>query len=241
MKVFAIARREPRSYFSTTLGWLVLSGFLFLTGFFWISMVSTYMQQELDLVYNPQAAASLNFTDHLLPPFFGNTAVVLLMICPALSMGLLADEFRRHTIELLHTSPISSGEIVLGKFLGAMGFVTVLLGASAYMPLTTLWYGQPDLLVIVAGYLGLFLLCGAMIAMGMLFSAITSKSMVAMVLTFSSGLVLWVLPWIATGDNPDSLLTQLSMMTHLEDILVGAPLLQLLLRHRLRHRRCCHR
>jgi len=222
MKILAIAGRELRSYFSTSLGWLVLTGFLFLSGVFWISMVSTYMQQEIDLVYNPEAAAQLNFTDHLLPPFFGNTAVILLMLSPALSMGLFAEEYRRHTIELLQTSPITGVEIVLGKFLGALGFAAVLLGASAYMPLTTYYFGHPDPLVIAAGYSGLLLLCASMIAMGMLFSAMTSKQLVAMVLTFSAGLVLWVLPWMATNGDPDNVLAQLSVMTHLQDMLQGA-------------------
>lgn len=222
MKVLAIANRELRSYFSTPLGWLVLTGFLVLTAMFWMSMVTTYIQQENDLVYNPEAAAQLNFTDHLLPPFFGNTAVILLMLSPALSMGLFAEEYRRHTMELLHTSPISGAEVVLGKFLGALGFVAVLLLASTHMPLSTLYFGNPDLAVIVTGYAGLLLLSGAMIAMGMLFSAMTNKQLVAMVLTFSAGLVLWILPWMATDGDPNNVLAQLSVMTHLEAILAGA-------------------
>ena len=123
MKVLHIASRELRSMFSTPVGWLVLCGYLLLTGVFWTYMVENYVLQSQDLVYNPMAAAQLNLTDYLLAPFYGNCAVVLVMMLPAVSMRSFSEEFRQRTMELLATSPVSTAEIVLGKFLGAFLFM----------------------------------------------------------------------------------------------------------------------
>ena len=166
MAIFTIAGRELRGIFNTAVGWLVLAGFLLVCGFFWASMVSFYVIQSTDLVANPYAGSQMSLNDHLLAPFFGNTSVVLLMVCPALSMRLFAEERKQGTLELLLTSPVRTVEIVLGKYLGAMAFVVVMLLCTAYVPLT-LWTAsaQADFGVLAGGYTVLLLVSGAVVAM----------------------------------------------------------------------------
>jgi len=220
MNVLHIAWRELRSIFHTPVGWLVLGGYLFVTGVFWVYMVENYVLQSQDLVYNPYAASQLTLEDYLLEPFFGNCAVVLLMILPGVSMRLFSEEFRQHTMELLLTSPVSTAEIVLGKFFGALGFVGVLLLTSLHYPIALLQWGTPEPGVLLGGYLGLLLMSGALLAMGMLFSSLTSNQIVAMVLAFAASLSLFVLDWGA--ESPDDWNHKLALAPHLSDMLQGA-------------------
>ena len=220
MKVLHIALREFRSFFATPTGWLVLGGYLFLTGVFWTYMVENYVLQSQDLVYNPSAAQLLNLTDYLLAPFYGNCATVLIFVLPAVSMRTFSEEFRQRTMELLATSPVSTTEIVAGKYLGALGFVAVLLLVSLYQPVSLMQWGDPDLGVLAGSYLGLLLLSGLMLSMGLLISSFTSSQLVALVLTFAAGLVLMVLDWGAA--SLDAWNARLAVSSHLGQLMAGA-------------------
>ncbi len=220
MKLVHIALREFGSYFATPVGWLVLCGYLFLTGVFWTYMVESYVLQSQDLVYNPAAASLLNLTDYLLAPFYGNCATVLIFVLPAVSMRGFSEEYRQRTMELLATSPVSTAEIVAGKFLGAMGFVAVLLLVSLYQPISLAQWGEPELGVIAGSYLGMTLLAALVLSLGLLISSFTSSQLVALVLTFAACLVLMVLDWGAP--SPDAWNARLALSTHLGDLMSGA-------------------
>ncbi len=219
MNALAIAGRELRGIFNTTIGWLVLAGFLLLTGVFWSSMVSYYALESADVIANPYAASQMNLTDYLFSPFFGNTAIVLMMVCPAVSMRLFSEEIKQRTLELLLTSPVSTLDIVLGKFLGALGFVAILLAGTLPGPILLAAWSTPDLGTVAAGYFGLLLVGAAILAMGLLFSALTANQIVALVWTFAAALGLWVLSWVS--QDPTSIFTQLALVTHVQDLLSG--------------------
>lgn len=223
MSVFHIAWRELASILNTAVGWLVLAGFLVVAGFFWSSMVSFYVTQSTDLLTNPYAGAQMNLSDHLLAPYFGNVAVVLLMICPAISMRLFSEEVRQRTMELLLTAPVSTASIVAGKLLGALAFVVLMLASTLHLPLTLMVWGSPDVGVLIGGYASLLLVAATILAMGMMFSAMTANQVVAVVLTFGSALVLWVLGWAASGDGAlAEVLTGLGLLDHVQGFLTGA-------------------
>lgn len=109
---------------------------------------------------------------------------------------------------------------MLGKFFGALGFVGVLLVTSLHYPLALLQWGTPEPGVLLGGYLGLLLMSGALLAMGMLFSSLTSNQIVAMVLAFTASLSLFVLDWGA--ESPDDWNHKLALAPHLSDMLQGA-------------------
>lgn len=220
MTIAWIANRELRSIFHTAVGWLVLTAFLLITGVFWVIMVDAYVAQSNDLVHNPYLAQQMNLTDFLLLPFFGNCTIIVLMVSPALSMRLFAEEFKQHTMELLLTSPVSTAEIVLGKFFGAVGYLIVLLLCTLHYPISLLMWGEPEIGVLLGGYAGLLLLGSAIIAMGMLFSSWTENQIVASVLTFGAALTLYILSF--NEMDPDALLNKISMSTHVVDLLRGA-------------------
>lgn len=219
MNVLTIAGRELRAIFNTTIGWLVLAGFLLVTGVFWASMVSYYAIESTDMVASPYSPSQMNLTDYLFSPFFGNTAVVLMMVCPAISMRLFSEERKDHTLELLLTSPVSTWEIVVGKFLGALGFIAILLVATLAGPILVSIWGDPDLATVASGYFALMLVASGIVAMGMLFSAFTSNQIVALVWTFAAALGLWVLSWVS--QDPTSVFSEIALVSHVEEMLSG--------------------
>jgi len=219
MKCWVIARRELRGIFTTTTGWLVLGGFWMLAGFFWSSMVSFYLLQSAELVSNPYTQAEIRLSEHLLSPFFGNLSVILLMIMPALTMRLFAEERKQGTLELLFSSPISTTDIVAGKAIAVFFFLLVMLAGTLYAPLTLWTWGQLDIGLLACGYLGVFLMAAAVSSMGMLCSALTENQVVALILAFSASLAMWVLAWIS--EDPTHILVQIAMVTHAEELLRG--------------------
>lgn len=222
-RVLAIASRELEAYFATAIGWLCLGGFVFLTGFVFAWIVSAYADQATRAMMNPYGGGGVNVNEQVLPEFFGTTAVILLLMSPALSMRLFAEDVKQRSMELLLSSPLSSFEIVAGKYLGALGFLSVmLLGTLHYMAILT-WLTKPDPMVIVTNYLGTFLLAAAFLAVGMLTSAFTSSQLIALVLSFGTLLMLWFLSGIGSllPGTAGEVLGYLSVLSHLEELSRG--------------------
>lgn len=226
MKILHLAWREILGYFSTPVGWLVLAGFQLLTGFFYIQIVSAYITTAGDLVYNPYGASELNLTDHLLAPYFSNTIIILLLVGPALSMRLFAAEFQNRTMELLFTSPISTGEIVLGKFLGGLGMAFLMLFSTLHYSLALVYWGTPDPAVLVSGHIAMLLILATIVAMGCVVSASTRSQLVALVFTFVAGLMLYILAFAPADSTMFGLpigqfAQQLSISTHALGLMRG--------------------
>lgn len=218
--ILRIARREVQALLHTVVGWLVLAAFLGLSGVFWLALVNHYVTVASDQVFDPYAVQQLSLADHLLAPWFGNLVIVVLVVAPALAMRLLADEVRHHTIALLRTSPITTAEIVLGKYLGALAAFLGLLAASAALPLSLYAWASPDPAALLAGYLALTGVGAVVLAIGLLASASTDSPLVALVLTFALVLCLWIIGW--TDPDPTSVASQLALSTHVQDLLHGA-------------------
>lgn len=219
MSVLAIAGRELRSLFSSVVGWLVLTGFLAVSGLFWTLAMAAYAGYSQEAMVSPYLAGQLDMTEHLIAQFFGSISVVFVIICPALSMRLIAPERANQTLELLLTSPVSTAEIVIGKFLGAVGFTALMLLATAPYPLMLTQLGNPDLGAFATGYAGTLLLASTLLAMGMLCSAFTKSQIVAYMLTIAITLTLWVLPGM--GDGMESWQAQVAVVTHAQDLWRG--------------------
>lgn len=220
MNVLTIASRELRSNFTTAVGWLVLCGWLFLTGLFWVLMVQNYVLQGQQVAFDPYGGAQMNLTDWLFVPFFGNCAIVLIMVVPLLSMRVFAEEIKQRTLELLMTSPVSTAEIVLGKFLGQLAFIGVMLLGTLQFPLGLLQWATPDPGALAGGYLALALVSAAILSLGMLMSSLTSNQIVAALLTFAGSLALVVVSW--GSSDPNDWFAQVSLVTHMNDLLRGA-------------------
>lgn len=221
--ILAIARRELQAYFATPVGWLVLCGFVAITGVFFSLMMISYAIESAQQGMNPYGGEGMNINEMLLPGFFGNTAVILLLLSPALSMGIFAEDRSKRSFELLLASPATSTEIVLGKYLGALCFMAAMLLSTVHLVAILYWLGNPDASILVANYGSLLLVAAAILALGMFVSSFTENQLVALVLSFGAALGLWVMSW------PDSLSDQtwvkvisyLSVLTHQNDMAKG--------------------
>jgi ABC-2 type transport system permease protein len=219
MMILAIAGRELRSLFLSPLAWTLLAVVQFVLAWMFSAQVDFFLQIQARLAGMPGAPG---VTEVVVAPLFGNAAFVLLLIVPLVTMRLVSDELRNRTLALLFSAPVSMTEIVLGKYLGVLGFLTLMLALIALMPLSLLLAGTLDPGLVAAGLLGLFLLLAAFAAVGLFMSTLTSQPTIAAVAGFGALLLLWIIDWGAGTGGDDSLLTHLSMLRHYEPLLRGA-------------------
>jgi ABC-2 type transport system permease protein len=217
--ILTIAKRELKHYFATPTGWLALCAFLVITGFFFVLELRWYAMESMESAYNPYREP-MNLGAHLIAPFYGEIGLILLMICPALSMRLFADDRRQRSFELLLTSPVTTTEIVLGKYLGGLGFAGLLVAATSHYALLLIWVGDPDLGLLASTYLSTFLLVAAFMAVGAFTSSLTQSQVVALVLALVGLLMIWALAavgMVGTGAWSEAI-SEASLFSHVEPL-----------------------
>lgn len=217
--ILTIAARELRSLFLSPLAWAILAVTQCILAFQFLSHIQYYMDLQ------PQLAAleaAPGIADMIVAPLFADAATVLLLITPLITMRVLSEERRSRTLSLLFTAPVSMTEIVLGKYLGTLGFFVVLSLMLALMPLSLLAGGTLDLGKLAACLLGLLLVMSAFSAMGVYLSSLTQQPTVAAVTTYGMVLMLLILRRGSTlSGSEDSVLGYLSILEHYEPMLKG--------------------
>ncbi len=168
-----IALREFKSYLASPTAYVVTGIFLLLTGFFFSISPATYFETSIRGLWE----------------FWGT--LLLLLLASVLTMRLLAEERKMGTLELLLTAPVRDSEVIMGKFLGSLGILTVMLALTFYYPILLMSFGDPDMGPIVTGYLGLFLLGCASLAVGLFASSLTSNQLVAAMVAGGIIFALW--------------------------------------------------
>jgi len=199
-----IALREFKSYLASPMAYVVTGIFLMLTGFFFQSSPSTYSQTSIN-------------------GFLGMGSILLLLLASVLTMRLLAEERKMGTLELLLTAPVRDSEVIIGKFLGSLGILAVMLALTFYYPLLLWIFGDPDWGPIATGYLGLFLLGCTSLAVGLFASSLTSNQIVAAVVAGGILCALWFLD-MAADLLPEALgevISYLSLYYHFPDFMRG--------------------
>ncbi len=196
--VLAIAGREVRTYFTSPLAYVVVGVFLMLSGYiFWASLVR-FSALCLQYGNNPYVFNQLNVNDMVIRPLFGSMGVIFLLMIPVITMRLLAEERRTGTAELLFTCPVTTGQVILGKYLGAGFLLVVMLGATLIYPLLIMASSAtPDMKPALVGYFGVLLMGLAFLGIGLLVSAMTENQIIAAVGAFGALLMLWAVSWVA--------------------------------------------
>jgi len=230
--VFAIASRELQSLFVSPVAYSVMTLFAVLAGFFFLSGVLQFQEYviRLQAFQMTEQLGELNLNDHVIAPFLHVMSVVMLFLIPGITMGLFASEKSNGTQELLLTSPITIWELVLGKFLAAAAFVTLLVALLAVFPALLFLFGDPEIGKTLAG-LGALLLVGLVYAaIGAFASSVTQSQLIAFFLAFVLLLVLWMLGFLAdlgaadgamASDTVGNLLRWLSTAEHFESMVMG--------------------
>jgi len=215
--ILTIAARELRSLFLSPLAWAMLAVTQFILAWLFLAQIDTWMTLQ------PRLAAiegAPGVADIIVAPLLANAAIVLLLITPLITMRSLSDEYRGRTISLLFSAPVSMTEIVLGKYLGILGFFLVLLVMLTLMPLSLLVGTELDLGKLAAGLLGLALVLAAFAAIGLYMSSLTEQPVVAAVTTFGLLLLLWIIDEAGSA-QADGLMGYLSMLSHYQTLLKG--------------------
>jgi ABC-2 type transport system permease protein len=179
----AIVRRELIAYFSSPLAYIVMAAFLLLQGSLF-ALIIGYLSQP--------GQSSLS----ILQAFFGGTIFFwfFLVVAPLITMRLVAEERRSGTIEILLTSPVTEGQVILGKFIAVLGFYLALWLPTVVYVLMVTSQASVDWGAVAASYLGVALLGALFVSLGLFASTLSRNQIIAAVLAFTGLIVLFGLP-----------------------------------------------
>ncbi|WP_299075209.1 ABC transporter permease subunit [uncultured Paraglaciecola sp.] len=203
-KILALTKKELYSYFTSPIAYIVLVVILSLfNGFFF-------------LIIDQNREVSLRDVFQLME-------FMLIFFIPLLTMRLFSEEKSNGTMEFLLTAPLPLSTVVLGKYLSMLLFYSLLIAMTGVYYVILEYFGDPDSLSILSGYLGIWLEGAFFIAIGMLVSSWTSNQIIAAVLSY---VVLFILYFATSfmqyvGGSAEDFLIQLSTHTHLENFAIG--------------------
>ena len=216
--ILAVCTKELYTYFVSPIAYFVCFVFTAISGFlFSIMLIST----------SNMGGTGADVTQTL----FGNMATILLFFTPVLTMkfgtSLFAEERKSGTIELLLTSPITDGQVVLGKFLASCTLVLIMLALTLLFPLLTQRFGYLDAGPLLSGYLGIILISSSFLALGLLMSSMCKNQLVAALTSFGILITLWVIGALSARGGPiGKFLSYLSLPEHYHDFGRGVILLK---------------
>ncbi len=173
-EAFAIMKKELRGYFVSPIAYIVITIFLVFTGFFFFKDFFIIKQAEMRR-------------------FFQLIPLMLTFVVPAITMRLFAEERHSGSIEILLTLPISTRDVVLGKFFAGTLFVAIMMIPTLLYVITVVIVGSPDIGPIIGGYIGVILLGAAYTSVGLLTSSLTHNQIVAFIIGWFSCFSLWLI------------------------------------------------
>ena len=210
--IFNIVRKELKSLFSSPMGWVILALLQFVFGTFFLIGVDQYFQTMSGAMRPEQRIGITAFVGQNV---FGIASFVMLFAVPLLSMRLISEERRQNTLPFLFSAPLSITEIVIGKFLGLVGFLSIIILFMAAMMSSMHLWTDLDFGYIFSNVLGLWLLVASFSALGIYVSSLTHQPVVAGIITFVALFGLLILDHFLAGD-PTSTMAYLSLMRHFE-------------------------
>jgi ABC-2 type transport system permease protein len=215
--IWIIFRKELHSYFVSPIAYLLLTMFAVVFGFFFWNSLGYFVYLGIESQMRGQAFP-MNLNEQLIRPLLSNVSVLGLFFIPMITMRLFAEEKRTGTIELLATSPVRDGEVIVGKWLAAVALYACMLLFTAVNFAFLFKYGNPDWKPLAIAYLGLLLQAGALLAIGTFISTLTKNQIIAGAATFAVCLLLWVLQWVSGYETATwaKVLAYMSVITHFE-------------------------
>jgi ABC-2 type transport system permease protein len=204
---FAIAKKELEIYFTTIIAYSGLGAFAFILGLMFVSTLNKFQDytQYYSAQQQPQMLERLNFNDAIINPIQSTCVWMFLFLVPFFTMRLFAEEKQARTFELLMTAPITSLDMVLGKFIAVGAMIAVMTAIPLIFPLVLHLYGNGtttsggvEWAPVWSGSVAVFLLGLTFAALGLLVSSLTESQIIAALLTFAALLLGFVIPMIAT-------------------------------------------
>jgi ABC-2 type transport system permease protein len=220
--IWTIYKKELNSYFVSWVAYLLLAMFAAVSGFFFWVFLRGFIEYGMMAQMRGQMTP-MNVNEMIIRPMLSNLNVIGLFFIPIITMRLFAEEKRNGTIELLATSPITDGQIIIGKWLAALTLYAAMLVFTGINLAFLFKYGNPDWRPLLVGYLGMLLFAGAMLAIGIFISSLTKNQIIAGAITFGICLLLWVIGWAGQFDSGTGsrVLSYISVTTHFESFEKG--------------------
>ncbi|MBN1457451.1 MAG: ABC transporter permease [Sedimentisphaerales bacterium] len=208
----AVFKRELKGYFATPVAYVFLVIFLFFAGYL------TFKNGFFELRQADMRS------------FFVNLPLLFVFMVPSTAMRLWAEERKTGSIELLLTLPITVNQAVLGKFFAAWCFLAIALLLTIPVPITVCYLGNPDMGLIIAGYIGSLFMAGAFLAIGSFFSALSKNQVISFILAVVASAILVYAGMPTTMNYLSSIMPAglvsaigtMSLQIHFESILRGA-------------------
>lgn len=197
--------KEVRALFHSPIAYIVIAVFLFLTGYSFT--LTLFINKYATLVH-----------------IFFQSAGLLLLIVPIVTMRLFAEERKAGTLELLLTAPVRESHVVMAKYLASMAVVLTMLALTGAYAAVLGIFGSPEWGPIYGGYLGLALLASTLVSLGLMFSALTSNQVVAAIVTIGVSFMMWTIDSLATmlPEAPERILISLSLLARFTPFATGA-------------------
>ena len=141
MMIFTLAQRELRSLFLSPLAWAILAIVQFIMAYLFLSQLQEFIliQPKLATIENAPGVTEL-----VIVPLYGSAAFIMMLVTPLLTMRLISEERRNQSLALLLSAPVSMTEIIIGKYLGMLGFVAIMILMMTLMPLSLYFGGTLD-------------------------------------------------------------------------------------------------
>lgn len=219
--MFTLAKNELYRLFLSPLAWIILALTQIILAYLFLTNIDYFMQIQAKISAIPGAPG---VTELIAIPLLGNAATLLLLITPLVTMRLIAEERRNESLPLLLSAPLSTSQIVFGKYFGIFGFFLTLLTLISLMPLSLSLGSQLDFQLLASGLFGLALLLASFSAIGLYLSSLTKQPTIAAMTTFAGLFLLWIIDWAGnsqiSGESTE-LFTWLSLLNHYQTLLQG--------------------
>lgn len=217
--------REVKTYLKTPSFYMIIGLFMTFMSFTWIILLNHFTARVARMGFTGGGQQGLNLHREVFVALMGNVNLVLLILVPFLTARLLAEEKKLRTFDLLLTSPITSAQIVIGKYLGALSIAWILCGLSFLYPLSVAKFAEIQWGVLLTAYAGLFLVVAMYVAIGLFASSLTDSILVAGVVAIILSLGLWFVSWgSATAESPLAIqiFDHLSIVQHFNKMTEGS-------------------
>ncbi|NIR14288.1 MAG: ABC transporter permease subunit [Desulfobacterales bacterium] len=225
-RVGLIFTRELKAYFNSYIAYVVITMFLIITGYFFYNLLATFSVISFQAQANPMMAKQynlLNINETVVRPLFGNMSIIMVLMTPLLTMRLLAEEKKTGTMELLLTYPVRDAGVVVGKFLACFTVFLAMILSTVTYPILLVVLGDPEVMPIVTGYVGLILLGAAFISLGIFTSSLTENQIIAASLAFGIVFVFWLMSYSVVFVSPGlgRIISYMAITEHLESLAKG--------------------
>ena len=215
--IINVARKELKSVFASPMGWVILSLLMFAFGTQYLNAVNDYFAVMSGAMRPAERTCVTQFVGQSV---YGLASFIMLFAVPLLSMRLMSEERRSQTLPFLFSAPISLTEIVIGKFLGLVAFLSILIVFIFAMLSTLNIWSDIDFGFLIANSLGLILMVASFSALGIYFSSLTQQPVIAAILTFIALFALMMLDRFLAGD-PKNMIGSLSLTRHFQSFSSG--------------------